>query len=119
MATVKLNVYLKDKNNGDFKQVLAQINPTCPDAKLVEFVNALNSLTTNKISEIWKAVEKYLTPDDDDFVTAEDIQKILQGTYTPVADDDPVTADDVQLILTGNYTPVPDADSWSADDFQF
>ena len=118
MAEVKLNVYLKDKDSSEFKQVIGQINPNCPDAKLTELVNALNSLTTNKISEIWKVVEKYLAPDSD-AVTEQDILDILNGTYTPVPDDDPVTENDIKLILEGNYTPVEDDDTWSPSDFVF
>ena len=118
MAEVKLNVYLKDKDSGEFKQVICQVNPNCPDEKLVELVDSLNSLTTNKISEIWKVVERYLAPEDDP-VTEQDILDILNGTYTPVPDDDPVTENDIKLILEGNYTPVPDTDTWSPSDFVF
>ena len=118
MAIVKLNVLLKDKNSSEFKQVLTQINPNCPDAKLTELVTALNALTTNKISEIWKVVEKYLSPDEDP-ITPQDILDILNGTYTPVPDDDPVTDADIKLILEGRYTPAPDDDTWSPDDFVF
>ena len=117
MAEVRLNVYLKDRNSDEFKQVLAQINPNCPDEKLTELVTALNSLTTNQVKEVWKVVEKYL--EDDDFVSVEEVRKILRGEYVPVEVDDPITRDDVQLILTGNYTPEPDSDTWSADDFIF
>ena len=118
MAEVKLNVYLKDKDGSEFKQVIGQVNPNCPDAKLTELVNSLNSLTTNKISEIWKVVEKYLSPDSDT-ITAADILEILNGTYTPAADDNPITDADIKLILEGNYTPAPDSDTWSPSDFVF
>ncbi len=118
MAIVKLTVLMKDKNNSEFKQVLSQINPTCADAKLAELVTALNSLTTNKISEIWKVVEKYLSPDDD-AITPQEILDILNGDYSPVPDDNPVTDEEIRLILEGNYQPVEDEDSWSPDDFVF
>lgn len=118
MATVKLNVFMKDKDSGEFKKVIGQVNPACTDAKLTEFVTALNSLTTNKISEIWKIVEKYLSPDDDP-ITPQDILDILNGDYIPVPDDDPVTDADIKLIVEGSYTPVPDDDTWSPDDFVF
>ena len=53
----------------------------------------------------------------DDFVTAEDILKILNGTYEPVPDDDSITSAEIQSILDGEYVPVEDSDSWSASDF--
>ena len=55
----------------------------------------------------------------DDFVTAEDIQRILNGTYEPVADDDSITPAEIQSILNGEFSPVEDSDTWSANDFIF
>ena len=55
----------------------------------------------------------------DDEITAADIEKILNGTYTPTPDDNGVTEADIQSILDGSYTPVPDDDSWAASDFKF
>ena len=119
MAEVRLNVFFKDRQSKEFKQVLSQINPNASDDKLRELVDALNSLTTNQVKEVWRAVEDYLQLEDDDFVTVEDIKKILAGTYQPVAEDNPVTDADIQVILSGRYSPVADDDSWSADDFVF
>lgn len=55
----------------------------------------------------------------DDWVTAEDIMKILNGTYVPIADNDSITAAEIQSILDGDFTPIADSDSWSANDFVF
>lgn len=118
MATVRLNVYMKDKQSDQLKKIIGQVNPNCSDQKLLETVTALNNLTTNTISEVWKAVEKNLLPQEDD-VTVEDIQSILDGDFSPLPDDDPVSESDVLLILEGNFEPIPDEDTWSADDFVF
>lgn len=38
-----------------------------------------------------------------DEITAEDIEKILKGEYTPIADDDGVSQEDIDSILDGTY----------------
>ena len=55
----------------------------------------------------------------DNFITAEELQAVIDGTYTPTEDDSGITEQDIQDILSGNYTPVDDDDALTADDFIF
>ena len=116
MAKVKLQIELKDSGGEDFKTILGYINPNCADDKLREFADSLNNLTTNRVVDVFKIVEKFLSevaPDDE--ITAQDLLQILQGQYTPI--DDQFTDNDINLILQGQYSPVDD--EFTDSDFVF
>ena len=55
----------------------------------------------------------------DDYITAEELQAIIEGKYTPTDDDSDITQQEIQDIIDGKYTPTEDDDALSADDFVF
>ena len=81
-----------------------------------ELVTSLNSLTTNKVTDIFKIVEKFLSevaPDDE--ISVAELSAILRGDYVPK--DDEFTNSDINSILQGTYQPVDD--DFSDSDFIF
>lgn len=118
MAKVKLQISYKDQSGEAFKQILAYINPDCDDANLADFVAKLNSLTTNKVDEVLKIVQKFLSENNSDTITLEEMQAILNGTFQP-DDDEVFTATEINSILDGTFTPIEDDDTWSEEDFKF
>ena len=103
MAKVKLKILFQDNHGEDFKKVLSYINPDCDDDKLSELVRDLNNLTTNKVKDIHKIVEKFLSSGDEGDITDAELLEILRGDFIPAEVDDPIT----------------DADIFSDDDFKF
>ena len=119
MADVKIKMHFKDQDGGKFKQILSYINPNCDNATLRNFVDSLNGLTTNRLEEVFKIVEKFLSDSGEEYISVEDIEKILDGDFTPSADDNPISSDDLQDILDENFTPAEDDDPLVEDDFIF
>ena len=117
MAEVSLNILCKDKKGEEFKQILSYINPNCSADKLRSFAENLNSLTTNKITDIFKVVEKFLSESSaDEEISIQELQEILNETYAPTSDDNFTNAD-FAPIFEGNYNPVDD--EFSDADFIF
>ena len=117
MAQVKLQIFFKGKGGEEFKKVISYVNPDCDDEKLVEFVDELNKLTTNKVKDIHKIVENFLSNTEN--ITAAEILEILNQTYQPKDLQNPITPEEITKILDGEHVPAPDADIFSEDDFKF
>ena len=112
-------MHFKDQDGDTFKKVLSYINPNCDNATLRNFVDQLNGLTTNKLEEVFKIVEKFLSDSGEEYISVEDIKKILDGNFSPATDDNPVTSSEIENMLDGEYSPVEDDDAMNADDFIF
>ena len=119
MAKVKVQINYKEEDGTKFKQILSWVNPQCADADLKNFVTALSNLTTNQVEEVFKIVEKFLSESNQQYITVEELQDIIDGKFTPVLDDNPISSQEMQDILDEMYTPVEDDDALTADDFVF
>lgn len=108
MAKVELKVSYKNKTGDAFQQVIGHINPDTPDDDLVAMVNQLNSLTTNTVQEILKIIVKWLNDTGEKYVDLGTLRDIVNGVYVEITDDDPITEQELQDILDGNYSPVDD-----------
>ena len=108
--TVNLPIEFKSPDGSTSTIVLKYINPNVDDEVLRRFVNTLFSLTNNQLVRVFKEIEKFLSEIDGEFVTAEELDAILSGTFQRIPDDDPIPAADIQSIVDGNYSPVPDDD---------
>ena len=120
---VKLQIYYKSADGKKFQRILRYINPSASNSDLKNFVDELNKLTTNEVTEIFKIINRYLDDEpvysDDTFISAQDLSQIFNGTFKPAFDDDPISTSDFGLILSGTFQPVADDDSLSASDFIF
>lgn len=115
---VSLHVYYKNKDGLTYKKTLTYVNPDVPDEVLVEFLEKLNKLQTDKMGSIYKVIDEFLSkakPEDEE-ITENDIEKILDGDYIVVPDDDGVTVEDILEILGGDFVPVDDPDGITQED---
>ena len=119
LADVKIQMQFKGQDGETFKKILSYINPNCDNATLRNFVDSLNGLTTNRLEDVFKIVEKFLSDSGEEYISVEDIKKILDGDFTPSADDNPISSDDLQDILDGEFTPAEDDNPLDDDDFIF
>lgn len=120
---VKVNFYYLAQDGQTYKKTLSYVNPNVSDEVILQFVQKLNGLTTNKLGDVYKVVNDFLDQsetviqEDDELISAEEIQKILHGDFVEVYDSDGITEIEINSILNGTYTPTPDSDEISQEFF--
>ena len=120
---VKVNFYYLAQDGFTYKKTLSYMNPNASDETILQFVQKLNDLTTNKLGDVYKVVNDFLDhsetviQEDDELITAEEIQEIMSGDFVEVYDADGITQIEINSILDGNYQPVEDSDEISQEFF--